>query len=348
MKGNLLKLTPMMTSGYRSQSTIEGRRTARARVGFASTAAFAVAALVFGSVTAAHADDESAASVVAEVAPEVLVDADVTSAADASALEYANPESVTAEIPVDPADPITIADGLLSIGLPNGEAANNATSNEDGIVEFENNDGSATVPIVKEDGSIQILTVIDNSDAPTRYDYEIGTPGESTLTVNEDGSVNVTEADGTVAATIAAPWAKDSNGESISTWYEVEGSTLTQVVEHTAAAAYPVVADPTVFYCAIAGWYPGQCIKLNRYETQQAANALAAGVAGTAAVTSHFCGKVGNVAVRVACIGAAAAVGWSNINNITTAAREGKCVQFAFTYPLIAQLMSGGIQKVSC
>lgn len=306
-------------------------------------------ALVFASVTAAHADENTATDIIAEVAPEVLVDAASIPSSGSTSLEYVNAESVTAEIPLDPAEAITIADGLLSISLPNGDAADDASSNENGIVEFDNNDGSTTVPVVKTDGSIQILTVIDDANAPARYSYEIGIAGDAKLEVNEDGSVDVTADDGTVAAVIAAPWARDANGESVSTWYEVDGPTLTQVVDHIGTnVAYPVVADPTVFYCAIAGWYPGQCVKLNKAETKAAANAIASGVAGTAAVSSHFCGKVANVAVRVACISAAAVVGWSNINNVTSAAREGKCVQFAFTYPLIAQLMSGGIQKVSC
>lgn len=54
-------------------------------------------------------------------------------------------------------------------------------------------------------------------------------------------TITVTEA----IAHIAAPWAVDANGSPLPTRYSVEGSTVIQTVETTAATAFPVVADPS-------------------------------------------------------------------------------------------------------
>jgi hypothetical protein len=49
-------------------------------------------------------------------------------------------------------------------------------------------------------------------------------------------------------ATIGAAWAVDANGEAVATHYEIDGTTLTQVVETNAQTAYPVVADPAWYW----------------------------------------------------------------------------------------------------
>jgi hypothetical protein len=47
---------------------------------------------------------------------------------------------------------------------------------------------------------------------------------------------------------IAAPWARDANGRAIPTRYEIQGTTLVQVVDHRRpGVVYPVVADPNLF-----------------------------------------------------------------------------------------------------
>lgn len=55
---------------------------------------------------------------------------------------------------------------------------------------------------------------------------------------------DATSRDGPVVlASFAAPWSVDSNGNSLPTHYEVDGNTITQVVD-TTGAAFPVVSDP--------------------------------------------------------------------------------------------------------
>jgi hypothetical protein len=55
---------------------------------------------------------------------------------------------------------------------------------------------------------------------------------------------------------ISPPWAKDANGKSIITHYEIQDNTLIQVVKHgDSDTVYPVVADPTTgFATCFSSW----------------------------------------------------------------------------------------------
>lgn len=46
-------------------------------------------------------------------------------------------------------------------------------------------------------------------------------------------------------ATIAAPWATDANGKQVATYYQINGTGITQVIETNASTTYPVTADPS-------------------------------------------------------------------------------------------------------
>lgn len=49
---------------------------------------------------------------------------------------------------------------------------------------------------------------------------------------------------GRFVAGLAPAWAVDAAGQPVPTWFEVEGNSIIQVVEHDASYSYPVVADP--------------------------------------------------------------------------------------------------------
>ncbi|WKB36474.1 hypothetical protein QS257_05045 [Terrilactibacillus sp. S3-3] len=72
-------------------------------------------------------------------------------------------------------------------------------------------------------------------------------------------------------------WAKDANGNNVHTHYEVNGDTITQVIDTDNTTAYPVVADPNwggkIAACAAAiSWFIGsnlfaasKIIKVRKY-----------------------------------------------------------------------------------
>ncbi len=86
--------------------------------------------------------------------------------------------------------------------------------------------------------------------------------------------------------TIAAPWAKDANGNDVETFYTVNGDDLTQVVNHVnASVTYPIVADPTYKY-----WWGGKKSFTNAKSTRAAVisgmTSLVPGFAVAAALTA--------------------------------------------------------------
>lgn len=201
-------------------------------------------------VFAASPDDAAdSANAIAQIAPDVLelaVSADtMVSSADS---RIASTDSAEITLPVDPGDPITYRVGTekLEITLPVASESADAKV-VDGLVAYDNRDGSTTVPIPQEDGSLQISTVISGPSSPSAYTYELGLPAGYELVPSDVGAgIGIAAADQSdLLGVFAAPWATDSNGQSVPTHYEIQGTNLVQVVDHSAADyTYPIVADP--------------------------------------------------------------------------------------------------------
>jgi hypothetical protein len=185
--------------------------------------------------------------------------ADVETTADG---DFAIDERVAATdvaIPTDPRDGISLAlehVGIdIAVKLPFAEQAKPAKVEAAGIVSYDNGNGSTTVPVVKDEGSVQIATVIENSAAPTRYSYTIGLPEGGYLEPVEGGLILIRNAEGEFKGGVLPPWAKDADGQEVPTRYEIDGNVLMQIVEHDATVAYPVVADPEVGGGLLAGYW---------------------------------------------------------------------------------------------
>lgn len=224
-------------------------------------------ALVLATASPANASEavEGPLDVVTEATPATVADAaqvktDATGVNTIDALVG----NVNVAVPTDPANGLALGSGDSSIlvGLPFSDEASSAVVEAAGIVSYDNNNGSTTVPVVTSDGTVQINTVIADATAPTRYSYPLTIPEGGQL-VEADGSVVVLDANGEAIAFVPQPWAKDANGASVATHYEVEGNVLTQVVEHAVAGVqYPVVADPAFV------WHVGiPSLKWNKAES---------------------------------------------------------------------------------
>jgi len=210
----------------------------------------------------------------------------------------------------------------LEIGLPFAEASAQVLSHDEGVVSYDNANDSTTVVAAKADGSVQIATVLSSANAPTRYSYDFFVEGKGELILDKDGRVHVVGESGYVTAVIAPAWAFDARGAEVPTHYEVSGGQLTQVVEHGAQYAYPIVADPQTLYY----WW-GQAMKFTKSETASVANS-----AGSATVVTVFCGLIASAPGAVIC----GVVAWVYINafanTFVTARNQGKCGQINMPY----------------
>lgn len=148
------------------------------------------------------------------------------------------PESAT-----DSIEFLTSRGSRFGVKLPFAASGQAPVEIASGVVAYDNKNASVTVPIAKTDGSLQVTTILANPEAPTSYDYQFSLPKGARIMAAGEGLVLM---DGTrFLGAISVPWAKDANGRDVPTHYEVNGNTVTQVVEHkTQKFAYPIVADP--------------------------------------------------------------------------------------------------------
>lgn len=156
---------------------------------------------------------------------------------------------VSVEIPKDSDEPVVLAvDGgeELAISIPASVSEAVAESGEFGEVSFEHGNASSTSVLPYDDGSVQMVTTIEDSSAPEEYVYDLDMPVGASVEILEDGFVLVKDSAGEFLAGVAAPWAKDARGVDVPTHYELRGSALVQVVEHRGqeGVVYPVTADP--------------------------------------------------------------------------------------------------------
>lgn len=170
-----------------------------------------------------------------------VVPTDVTAA---EAID-ATVEGTKIVVPVDAQAPVTLTRGDVSVGitLPFSDVAGAAEKLTDGVVSHDNGNGSVTVPVVREEGVVQIATVISGAAAPIEYEYEFTVDGGANLSIDNE-TVLVRSSSGELVSILTPASAKDANGADVPTRYEVNGAHLTQVVEHSDSYEYPVVAAP--------------------------------------------------------------------------------------------------------
>jgi hypothetical protein len=140
---------------------------------------------------------------------------------------------------------VSSAPTSLQLALPTTAQTSTARVEATGVVSYDNGDGSTTVPIAKLDGSVQINTVLATSAAPARYSYTATVPSGTSLALSPDGGVVATDAQGNIGGSISPAWAIDAEGNAVPTHYEIDGQTITQLLDLSSSSiSYPVVADP--------------------------------------------------------------------------------------------------------
>lgn len=210
-----------------------------------TAAALALTMSQTASAEAARAHGPDARSTISSVAPEFL-SGEATTATTSGATVNVSAGTRQVAVSTDAAGQIRFDAGVgapLKISLPKSKEAK-AKRGVSGVT-FQGGDYS-TVVSTKSDASVAVATVLENRQAPTRFEYAVEMPTGASLSTDEYGGAYVLGADGqSVLATVAPAWAKDANGRPVNSHYEVAGSTLVQVVAHKAqGVAYPVVADP--------------------------------------------------------------------------------------------------------
>ncbi|POH60300.1 DUF2599 domain-containing protein [Arthrobacter glacialis] len=210
------------------------------------------AAVLLGTVGIAPANASNSFDPIESIlnaAPEVLKDS-ITSASVDLNRDVVSRTSVSTgasvELSAQASAGVTLksSDGTsISIGLPSTDKKPVAKKVRNQVA-YDNRDGSTTVPVTKSDGSVQITTVLADASAPLRYEYALGLPEGTRLNLDSSGSVSILNNEGVFVGGVLPAWAKDANGESVATNYEVSENKLVQVVTLSGNEVFPVVADP--------------------------------------------------------------------------------------------------------
>ena len=219
------------------------------------------------------------------------------------------------------ADPPGVAVELpeLAIDLP----ARGPADQSGKTTVFDGNAGGHQVAVQPVAAGVRTLVQIDSPQAPERYPFAVG--GDVVgLEAQRDGSVTGYDAEGEPIAYIAPAWARDASGREVPTFYELEGTTLVQVVQHRDGDwAYPITADPTLEW----HWYwPHKArVWFSRGETERIYRHLYGPAAAGAAATSA-CGYIPVWYVKLACHGVVLTTVGDFTANVTQAHQRRKCL----------------------
>lgn len=253
----------LQDSRERPRSLPLGRSLRRPAMAAAvALASVVVTGIAFPATASTQDTSDEAANAVMAAENTIASDAAVMEIAEDKAGYESSANGVEVVLPVDPSAGITLDhDGtLIEVTVPAADVAGPLTETDSGLMAYDNRDGSHTVPIAGNDGSLQINTVISSAEAPQTYEYAIKFPGDITVE-SKGGTLLFFDSEEALVLFIANPWATDAAGQKVPTYFEFEGDVLTQIVEHDAGYTYPIVADPwlgiQLFQSWDTGWWSG-------------------------------------------------------------------------------------------
>lgn len=217
----------------------------------AASASFALAAFVAAPASADEAISTDSLQVLQRAdsltprESELVLDNNSTLAeVDGESLSVLDAEGQV-DVPLDTAEPIVISDSgrsQIEISRP-GDAI--STEIAPGVLAAQSGDSSTSVTALKDDGSVQMATILESEQAPSVYSYDFSLPTGATIG-DFHGGVIIRDSDGNLLGGFPEAWAKDANGKSVRTWYEIQGTSVRQVIDHKGNQniKYPIVADP--------------------------------------------------------------------------------------------------------
>lgn len=188
---------------------------------------------------------------IAEVAPEVFADVhqDINVSQGTASADIGTTSEEASTVTLDASSSSLTIEGWddqnLSISLKSSDTLPvESEITSDGSLFAEHEPGVSATTLMKEDGSVQVVSTIAGPGSATRLEYEVSANGLASIDQVGDALIFRDSGDGFLGA-VTAPWAKDANGLEVPTRFEISGTSFVQIVDHTSAEyAYPIVADP--------------------------------------------------------------------------------------------------------
>jgi hypothetical protein len=307
------------------------------------TAGLVAAAIVATSMGAASAGEDSAqsaADLIAAVAPDQGAVVAGATTNDAVTSQAAGGQ-VT--VPLDANQPITLTgdDALpLELSLPREVTATDGQVAADGTVVYSSTvDGGADAAVqALADGSVRLQTITPTAGGPHTFTYTFGTGVVPVQ--DENGTIELVQesAEGHLYSlgVVQEPWAVDAEGAHQQTRYSIVGDTLVQTIDADPAAVYPIVADPTV--------RPGNGIyvRFSKSETRTIANN---GIWLTA--STGLCAVIPIIQVAGACVMIDTVFKDSLRNTFAKARNANQCVELRYV-PFLTQWRLESWKGIKC
>jgi len=188
---------------------------------------------------------------------------------------------------------------------------------------FDANGRAADIAVQPTANGVRALVSIESAKAPERYPFALG--GDVVrLELQADGSVYGYDTEDVLVTRIAPAWARDANGRDVPTYYELNGTTIVQIVSHRGGDwAYGITADPSLEF----HWHWPHKARawFNRKETERLyRNLYGPALAGSAA--NLACSLIPNPAIKIACSAVVLAVVGDFTVNVTQAHNRRQCL----------------------
>lgn len=156
----------------------------------------------------------------------------------------------------------TTADGM-TVALEVGSAdMKNRVLQTNGNTLVQDVFADVDLTIISLDAGFSVVAEIESRTSPHQIRFDTSIPNGALLELADDGSIDAIGQDGLPIGTFEIPWAKDASGNSVETFYELDGNTIVQTIVPEDGTQYPITADPTWRW----GWVSGT-IYFNRSET---------------------------------------------------------------------------------
>ncbi len=115
--------------------------------------------------------------------------------------------------------------------------------NQNNAYVYENKDLNTSLTKTYIDGGMQILYEMKDNDSPKEFQLDIVISNGSRIEKTELGEYVIYDKNGDIEFLLGQAWAVDSNGEFISSYYEIQDNSIKQVIDYD-GTNYPVKADP--------------------------------------------------------------------------------------------------------
>ena len=285
------------------------------------------------------------------ITPQVLVDsaaaAGTTVENATSILSTTNDAPTNVEVAKDPGGDVKVtgAGAAIDIGLPTPQEATPARVGGNLAVFAAPDRDRTAVAVQPRDTGARVMVIIRSPADPQTYRFPVKVPAGGRLVPmagGKSGAGNTPEERNTSGyvildrhgqgvGSVAAPWAQDSNGQPVPTWYTQEPGAIVQSVAHI-GAHYPVVADPLLSvgcaWASCAVWFSASV-------THTLARFTLLGSVGFALAAEGLCLGLVNPVAKLVCGQLVGAFGDALIGSLEDARNKGACLRVSFT-PLVS------------